>query len=150
MATTYRLCGPTDLDRFTGLVVECLRADGRSPDPATVRRVLRRFLGDTRLGHGWIIERGGTPAGYTMLGFSDPGRSIEPRAYVTALYVTPEQRGQGIGARTERFLGEVGAWLRMSVHCFDTAKEAKHATLLLRHDPKRVYQSTHHPNQAVA
>jgi len=151
MATAYRLCGPADLDEFTQLVAGWLHGDGRALPPAAVRRGLERLLGETRVGHGWIIERGGTTAGYAILSFSDHGGTVSPRAYVTALYVTPEHRGQGIGPRTERFLREIGSWLGMTVHCFDTTQESKHAALLLRHDALRVpvHRSTQQ-DQAVA
>jgi GNAT superfamily N-acetyltransferase len=150
MATTYRLCAPADLDRLAELLLGWLRADGRLADPGVVRRGLARLIGDTHLGHGWIIERDGIPAGYTVLSFSAHARSAAPRAYVTALYLRPECRGQGIGARTERFLREVGSWLRVPVHCFDTAHEAKHATVVLRPDTRRTPRSTDHLDQAVA
>jgi GNAT superfamily N-acetyltransferase len=149
MATSYRLCGPADLDEFTELVVGWLRGEGRLPSPAAVRRSLERLLGDTRVGHGWIIERGGAPAGYAILTFSDQDRAVAPRGYVTALYVVPERRGQGIGSRTERFLREVGLWLGVPVHCFDTVQESKHAALLLRHDALRLHRITQQ-DQAVA
>jgi GNAT superfamily N-acetyltransferase len=150
MATTYRLCGPADLDRTTELLVAWLREDGRPVDSARVRRAVSGLLGDTRTGHAWIIERGGRPAGYTALTFSAQARSAAPRAYVTALYLSPEHRGQGIGTRTERFLSEIGAWLQIPVHCFDTSREAKHASALLRVDLPKPSQPTLDLNQAVA
>jgi GNAT superfamily N-acetyltransferase len=132
------------------LLVGWLRGDGRLADTGLVRRALARLLGDTRLGHAWMIERDGSPAGYAVLSFSTQGRSVTPRAYVTALYLRPELRGRGLGARTERFLREVGAWLQVPVHCFDTTQEAKHAAALQRPDIQRTSQSAHHSDQAVA
>ncbi|HXI21815.1 MAG TPA: GNAT family N-acetyltransferase, partial [Gemmatimonadales bacterium] len=121
MATTYRLLGPGDLDRLVQLLIEWHQREGRSFDGANARRHLARLLGDSRAGHAWIIEQNAVPAGYAVLTFSRAATGLQPRAYLTGLYLIPELRGWGIGRRTERFVREVGAWLRVPVHSFETA-----------------------------
>ena len=132
MATTYRLLGPGDLDRLCRLLTEWHQREGRSFDPANARRHLARLLGDSRVGHAWIIEQHDAPAGYAVLTFSRTAAGLQPRAYLTGLYLIPELRGQGIGRRTECFVREIGAWLRVPVHSFETASEQKHAAFIYR------------------
>lgn len=132
MATTFRLCAAADADAVASRIEGWLAADQPGAPHGSPREGLRRFLSDSRLGHLWIIEQCGAPAGYAVLTVRDHGLSGEPRAYVTALYLAAEYRGQGIGRRAERFLTEVGSWLRLPVHSFNTADEQKHASALFR------------------
>ena len=132
MATTFRLCAAADADVAARRIEGWLAADQAGAPRGGLREGLHRFLADSRLGHLWIIEERGVPAGYTVLTVRDHGLNGEPRAYVTALYLAAEYRGQGIGRRAERFLAEVGTWLRLQVHSFNTADERKHATTLFR------------------
>ncbi|MDX2121026.1 MAG: GNAT family N-acetyltransferase [Gemmatimonadota bacterium] len=132
MATTFRLCAAADADAAAGSIGAWLSADQPGIATGGLQEGLRRFLADSRQGHLWIIEQRGLPAGYTILTVRDHGLHGEPRAYVTALYLAAEYRGQGIGRRTERFLAEVGSWLRIPVHSFNTADEQKHASALIR------------------
>lgn len=132
MATSFRLCAATDVDAAARRIEGWLAADPTAAPLGSPREGLRRLLADSRLGHLWIIEQRGVPAGYTVLTIRDHGVHGEPRAYVTALYLAAEYRGQGIGRRAERFLAEVGSWLRLQVHSFNTADEQKHAVALFR------------------
>lgn len=132
MATTFRLCAAADADATAGRIEGWLAADQAGTLPGSLREGLHRFLADSRQGHLWIIEQRGVPAGYAVLTVRDHGLNGEPRAYVTALYLAAEYRGQGIGRRAERFLAEVGSWLRLQVHSFNTADEQKHAAALFR------------------
>lgn len=132
MATTFRLCAAADADATARQIEGWLAADQPGAPLGSPREGLRRFLADSRLGHLWIIEQCGVPAGYTVLTVRDHGLNGEPSAYVTALYLTAEHRGRGIGRRAERFLAEVGSWLRLRVHSFNTADEQKHAAALFR------------------
>lgn len=132
MATSFRLCAAADADAAASRIEGWLAADPAGAPLGGLREGLHRFLADSRLGHLWIIEERGVPAGYAVLTVRDHGLNGEPRAYVTALYLAAEYRGQGIGRRAERFLAEVGTWLRLQVHSFNTADERKHAAALFR------------------
>jgi GNAT superfamily N-acetyltransferase len=150
MATSFRLCTAADADPAASHIEAWLAADEPGALLGSAREGLHRFLGDSRLGHLWIIEQRGEPAGYAVLTVRDHGLHGEPRAYVTALYLAAEYRGQGIGRRVERFLAEVGSWLRLPVHSFNTAGEQKHASALFRApSPAAAMQVTPH-HRAVA
>jgi GNAT superfamily N-acetyltransferase len=132
MAITFRQCAAADADLVSGLILDWHHLEGQAIDPALASRALRRLLEDSRLGHLWVIELGGMAIGYAALTFSDPAAGAPPRADIAALYLEPVHRGRGLGRRAQRFLQEVGAWLRVPGHSFDTDREQKHAALLHR------------------
>jgi GNAT superfamily N-acetyltransferase len=151
MATTFRLCEAADTDQLLGLLADWYALDGLTLDLTASRRQLQRILADSRTGHVWIVEQGGLAVGYTMLTFSEVGRSAEPRAYAAALYVESRCRGRGIGGRVRNFLRDVGSFLRVPVLFFDTDRESKHAALLARPAfPASRSQSQRPSEQAVA
>lgn len=132
MALSFRLCTIEDAERLAILVEEWGREERRSATQSMIRAGLARFLGDNHLGHAWIIEQQDVPVGYAMLGISALDHHGAPRGYVTALYVEPAHRRQGIGPRTERFLADVTRWLKLPLYQFGTGDEGKHASLLFR------------------
>jgi GNAT superfamily N-acetyltransferase len=95
MATTFRTGLPSELE---------------SLDPA-------RFLT-------WVIERAGHGVGYLVLTLSGPPEQATA-AYISGLYVEPEARGQGIGAKALQFAGDVGRTFGLRVYAKGVAGEDK-------------------------
>ena len=63
----------------------------------------------------WVIERAGRAVGYLVLAY---GASEERArlAHVIGLYVEPEARGQGIGARALQFAGDIGRTFGLRIY----------------------------------
>lgn len=59
---------------------------------------LRRLLGDAALGVVWLVLRDGVPVGYAIATFGYDLEFAGRDAYVTELWIDPEQRGRGAGA----------------------------------------------------
>jgi len=60
------------------------------------------FLGlidRTDLGEIWLVEEGGTPAGYLVLTFTYSMEFGGTRAFVDDFFVTPSSRGRGLGGK---------------------------------------------------
>jgi ribosomal protein S18 acetylase RimI-like enzyme len=79
-------------------VRELYAHDSIAFDAARVRRALGALLEDQRLGRAWLIEDP-APVGYMIVAF---GYSIEfggRNAFLDELFVSPEQRGRGLGTR---------------------------------------------------
>lgn len=148
MATAFTQLGSGDFDRVSGLLTEWHRREGIALDPSMVAASIRHLLDDSSAGHAWLIELAGKAIGYVVLAFGDAGTTSEPRAYVSALYLIPEWRGHGFGAKALRFVNDVARWLHVRVLTFDVEQERKHAHLLYRGVPR--HSSTFHQTQAVA
>lgn len=95
MATTFRVGTPVELG---------------SLDPT-------RFLS-------WVIERAGRAVGYLVLSYADSADAAR-RAYISGLFVEPEERGKGIGAKAMQFAGDVGRTFGMRVYSIGVASEDK-------------------------
>jgi GNAT superfamily N-acetyltransferase len=79
----------------------------------------------------WVIERAGRAVGYLVLtygGSPDQARS----AYVTGLYVEPEARGQGIGAKALQFAGDVGRAFGLRIYSKGVVSEDKQLSAVRR------------------
>lgn len=72
----------------------------------------------------WVIERAGRAVGYLVLAYADH-TSDAKRAYVSGLYVEPEERGKGVGARALQFAGDVGRTFGLTVYSNGVAGEDK-------------------------
>ena len=101
------ICQMTDLRPATAADLETVLAlhqaffaeDGYAFREEESRANLARLLDDPTLGRLWVMDDGGTIAGYILLAF---GFSLEFRgrdAFVDELYVAPGHRGKGLGTR---------------------------------------------------
>lgn len=95
MATTFRVGTPAELG---------------SLDPT-------RFLA-------WVIEHAGRAVGYLILSYADSAERAK-RAYISGLYVEPEERGKGIGAKAIQFAGDIGRTFGVRVYSNGVAREDK-------------------------
>ena len=75
-------------------------------DEPIVRKVLRDFFADSKLGQTWIFLEGETFAGYIVLtlGYSFEYHGRE--AFIDELYVEPPFRRRGIGRKAMQFVEE--------------------------------------------
>jgi len=73
-------------------------------DEPAVRRVLRKFLADSKLGQAWIFFQGATLAGYIVLTLGYSFEYHGQDAFVDELYVEPQYRRRGIGREAMKFV----------------------------------------------
>lgn len=89
-----------DLNRIAPLVAAFHVEEGVGSDEAGRRESLARLLSEPQIGGIWIAARGDAdPVAYVALAF---GFAIEFEgrdAFVDEVYVTPDSRGAGLGAR---------------------------------------------------
>ncbi|MEP6571310.1 MAG: GNAT family N-acetyltransferase [Gemmatimonadota bacterium] len=123
MTTSFRLLSEHDSAELTD---HLLRWKGTlAPlDQGLLRREVSRALDNSGAAHAWLIEQGSNAIGYLVLSFRSAGPA---EAYVTGLYLAPDFRGLGIGRQALRLVDDVGRWLRVRVHHFQTESESKHA-----------------------
>jgi GNAT superfamily N-acetyltransferase len=133
MATYFRQLGPDHTEQLTQHLVRWLRLEGRALDARTTGREVARVLVDNQGWHVWFIEHHNQVVGYLAVNFR-PGAGFEPtRAYISALYVAPDQRHLGLGRQARRLVSDLGRWLQVRVFDFETEGEHKHALALTRH-----------------
>lgn len=132
MATQFRQLGPEDADLLVGFLLGWHRRDGLSLDADAARREVERLLADNHDSHSWLIQHGEQVIGYLMLNFKKGGQLEAHRAYVSALYVTPEARALEIGRRAHRFIADLARWLQVRVFDFDVEREDRHAAAFTR------------------
>ncbi len=132
MSTTCRLAGPADSEELLERLDQWHRLDGLRFEAALAQRALLPMLAAGGQGHLWLVERRGQVIGYAALSFRAPLGSNPPAAYMSALWLIPDWRGRGIGAQVRNLMHDVGRFLQLTVHEFDTATEAKHGAFLQR------------------
>lgn len=133
MASFFRQLGPDHITQLTDALVRWHRKEGRPLDPRITRREVARALRDNQEWHLWFIEHHGAPVGYLAVQFRPGARLEATRAYIAGLYILPEYRHLNLGRRARQLVQELGRWLQVQVHDFDTQGEAKHALALTRH-----------------
>ncbi len=72
----------------------------------------------------WVIERAGRAVGHLVLTYGSKSERAKA-AYVTGLYVEPEARGQGIGAKALQFAGDVGRTFGLRIYSKGAVGEDK-------------------------
>jgi GNAT superfamily N-acetyltransferase len=132
MATQFRQLGPEDADLLVGFLLGWHGRDGLTVDPTAARREVERLLSDNQSWHSWLIEHGEQVIGYLMLNFKKGGLLEAHRAYVSALYVTPEARGLKIGRMAHCFIADLARWLQVRVFDFAIEREDRHAPVFAR------------------
>lgn len=133
MASFFRQLGPDDVAPLTDALVRWHRKEGRPLDPVVTRREVAKVLRDNQEWHLWFIEQNERAVGYLAVQFRPGARLEATRAYIAGLYILPEYRHLNLGRRARQLVQEIGRWLSVQVHDFDTQGEAKHAIALTRH-----------------
>ena len=104
MDVAFRLADVADIDLLVKFMREFYEFDGLAFEEEVARSALRQILGDDSFGRVWLIQVGGSPAGYVVL---TPGFSLMyggRDAFVDELYVRAEHRGRGVGRRALEFV----------------------------------------------
>jgi GNAT superfamily N-acetyltransferase len=125
---TFAPVAPGDLPLLERLVRAYYVEDGHEVHEERQTAALAALVAGDALGHGWLVRCGGRAVGYVVLtlGFSIEAGGRE--ACVDELYLVPEARGRGLGAR-------VLAWLE------DEAR---------RRGVRRLFLEVEHGNRAIA
>ena len=90
---------PADADALLDLVEAFYGEEGYPFERPGARRALIALVRSPARGWVWVIERGARPVGYVVvtLGYSLEYRG--PTALVDELYLSPENRGRGLGSK---------------------------------------------------
>ncbi len=94
-----RVVEPGDLDRLLPLVEAFYNHFGYSFEARRKRALLQGLLDDPALGRLWWVEQEGGAIGYLLLAFSFSLEMEGRIAFVDELFIAPEGRSQGAGAR---------------------------------------------------
>lgn len=73
--------------------------EGITIDPAALEAALTRLLAEPSHGHVWVIERDGGPIGYAIVTFGYDLEFSGRDAWLTELWIDPDQRGTGAGTQ---------------------------------------------------
>lgn len=95
-----KLATPADIPELLPLVAGYWAFE-RLPgfDERRVAGQLQRLLGETALGNAWIARDGGRAAGYLIAVYVFSLEHLGLTAEIDELFVLPEHRGRGIGAK---------------------------------------------------
>ncbi|SOD03741.1 L-amino acid N-acyltransferase YncA [bacterium JGI 053] len=93
-----RLAQPDDIPQLVELMID-FYAEAGYPLPAeAATRTFAALVDDPRLGHVWMMEADGDPAGYVVLTVSFSMEYGGLRGFVDDLFVRPGFRGRGLAA----------------------------------------------------
>lgn len=106
MNLNFFAAGEDDIDQILEMQRDFYAIDDYNFDQQTAKQALHKFIEDARYGKLWLITTGGKVVGYTALtlGFSFEFKGVD--AFLDELYVLPEFRKQGIGAKTIEFVAQ--------------------------------------------
>ncbi|HUD71943.1 MAG TPA: GNAT family N-acetyltransferase [Dongiaceae bacterium] len=103
-AVRFRRARPGDVAAILRLMRGLYRQDGLRYRRAVARRALVGLMRAPRFGRVFVIDAGGTVAGYFVLTLSWSLEYTGGDAFVDELYVAPGFRGLGLGRRAVEFL----------------------------------------------
>jgi ribosomal protein S18 acetylase RimI-like enzyme len=79
--------------------------EGIAIDAPALEAALERLLRDPSLGGVWLIERAGAAIGYAIVTFGYDLEFAGRDAFLTELWVDPDERGRGAGGAALELLG---------------------------------------------
>lgn len=99
--SAIRMAGEDDIRAIEPLMAAFNRAEGIAWHPPTMVPALRRLLREPRLGLVLLTHdaHAGAAIGYALATFGFDLEFAGVDAFLTELYVTPDQRGHGVGSR---------------------------------------------------
>jgi ribosomal protein S18 acetylase RimI-like enzyme len=100
-----------DIDVLLDMMDDFNQGEGIDVRREALEPSLRKLLGDEGLGRVTLAEVGGAVVGYAVVTWGYDLEFAGRDAYLTELYLRPEQRGRGLG---KRLLAEVEAVARGS------------------------------------
>jgi GNAT superfamily N-acetyltransferase len=106
MIVSFQRATPDDADALLEFVGAYYRLDGIAFQPQLVRRGLAELLTTPSVGGAWLIRGDDVSVGYFVLTFGFDLEFGGRQATITDLYLAPEYRRRGIGARALTFVEE--------------------------------------------
>ena len=95
---SVRIAAEGDVPALVALMTEFYAESGYPLPAAAAARTFRALIADARLGHVFLMEDGGRPAGFAVLTVSFSMEYGGVRGFVDDFFVAPEFRGRGVGA----------------------------------------------------
>lgn len=127
-----RVAGRADVGAVVALMAAFYEEDGMPFAADAARSAVTRLVADESLGRVWIAEIDGAVVGYVALTLGYSLEFMGRDAFVDDLYVSPAQRGRGVGTRLLKALTEAcPAYGVRAVH-LEVARAKTHARDLYR------------------
>src|ERR1700687_4197903 len=89
----------SDLARLRPLIETYYKFDSIDFDARVIRPALSRLLRDKSLGRGWVVDAGGSLAGYAILTYNYDLEFGGTEAIITEFFIAANYRREGLGAR---------------------------------------------------
>ncbi len=126
-----RPVAPGDLRLLTRMAAAFNDEDGH-PLSAAGKRALKDLCAGTPHGIGYLIEAGGLPTGYLIvgLGFSIEYGGID--GFLDEFYVEPSYRGRGMGTSALQELGKIAKQLKIKALHLEAMPQNDRAARLYR------------------
>jgi diamine N-acetyltransferase len=141
MDPAFRAARPHDLPLVLRLMEGFYRDTDTPFREEAAGQALAALVADPSLGRLFLIETGGTPAGYVVLTLGFSLEFLGRDAFVDELYVTPEHRGRGLGPAAIRFLESVATPLGVRALHLEVGPDNERASGLYR---RAGFEDRHH------
>jgi ribosomal protein S18 acetylase RimI-like enzyme len=107
MNVILRPAGVEEANRLMDFIQAYYEFDGIPFDAEKIKPPLEELLSDKSLGRAWFIEAEGAPTGFVIATFGFDLEFGGRLATVTELYLHPEYRRKGLGARALELLQDI-------------------------------------------
>ena len=128
-----------DTDAITALLVAQLLEHGGQPKRATLKQLVRQFLLDQRRGFALVARLGDEVIGVASVPIIISMEHGGPLGWLEELYVTPSQRGRGVGTSLVKAVIKRARTLRLTALDLEVDIEHQRAeNLYARHGFRRL------------
>lgn len=107
LSPSFRPVGLAEVETLLPLLRAYWEYDGLAYEEGRVRRGLEVLVASPALGGAWLVEVAGAPVGYFILTWGFDLEFGGRHAWITDLYLEPQERGQGLGRAVFAFVDDL-------------------------------------------